>query len=352
MATEGLEGIAPDNRFTVARFSQELANRSTVGVLYTERNGESSDDYNRVYAVDGRWGIGNDITLDAWVARSETPGLTGDDDAFNVQGTYSTSTWVSELRYTQVGDDFNPEVGFLSRTGYRNVRAFVMRVIRPDDLWGLLELRPHISYTGFWKFDDFQETGFLHIDNHWVYRTGTELHTGVNVTKSGVIERFEIVDDVWVEPGTYDHAEVQLVYFTDESQPLSFSARATVGGQFGGDRVAIAPAINYRIGEAFRASLSVNYNDYDLPVENGDFSVALARLRLSYSFTPKIQLQALVQYNDNDDTLGANLRFSWLRTANSGLFLVFNQLDERTPGAPPTGREFVLKYSYTFDVLN
>ena len=355
MATDAVQDIAPGNRFTVARISQELPNRSAVGALFTNRDGDGSylldkrDDYNRAYAVDGRWGVGDKVTLEAWYAKTDTPGLTGREEAFNVEGNYSSAKWEGDLRYTQVGEDFNPEVGFLSRTEYRNVRAFLMRRIRPDDLWGLLELRPHISYTGFWKFDDFHETGFLHIDNHWVYRTGTEFHTGVNFTKSGVIEAFDIVDGVTIQPGTYDHSEVQLVYFTDESKPFSFSLRTNIGGRFGGDRTSISPTLRYRIGEKFRGELSVRYNDFDLPVPNGDFTANLARLRLSYSFTPKMQLQALVQYNELDDTTGANLRFSWLRSANSGLYVVYNQLDEREMGAPPTGREFIVKYSHIFD---
>ena len=75
------------------------------------------------------------------------------------------------------------------------------------------------------------------------------------------------------------------------------------------------------------------------------------RLRLSYSFTPKILLQLLTQYNEVSDTVSNNLRFSWLQSANTGLFLVYNEVDERFPGAPPNGREFILKFSHIFDVL-
>ena len=62
-------------------------------------------------------------------------------------------------------------------------------------------------------------------------------------------------------------------------------------------------------------------------------------------------LQALVQYNDERELLSTNLRFSLLRTARSGLFVVYNEFDEQFPGAPPTGREFVIKYNYLFDVF-
>lgn len=358
MSTEDVADIAPGNRFAVARFSQELPNRSSIGAIYVGRDGDGSfltpndDDYNHTYAVDGTWGIGDHVLLKAWATKSDTPGLRGKDTAYSMSADYDSSTWATSASYTDVGENFNPEVGFLARTNYRKFSGRVLRRIRPDNFWGLLELRPHISYTGYWKPDGFQETGFLHIDNHWEFRTGTEFHTGVNFTKDGVIEPFEIVDGVIVQPGTYDHAEAQITFFTNESKPVSVNIRTTVGGRFGGDRLSLQPSIKYRIGETFRSELELIYNDFDLPVPNGDFTANLARLRLSYSFTPSVQLQALIQHDDNADTIGTNVRFSWLRNANSGLFLVYNEVDERFDGAPPTGREFILKYSHIFDLLN
>ena len=358
MAADGVDGVAPANNFTVARLSQELPSRSSVGFLVVNRDGDgsltgdSSTDENQTYAVDGRWGIGENVMLEAWAAKTETPGLTARDDAFAVKGDYSSATWSSRLNYTEVGADFNPEVGFLSRTEYRRAEAFVMRRIRPDDLWGLLEIRPHVSWNGYWDFDGFQETGFIHVDSHWEWPSGLELHTGMNFTKSGVKEPFEIVDGVTVQPGTYDHEEVQLVFFTNQSQPLSFDTRVVVGGRFGGDRLTLEPVVRYRIGERFRSELSVSYNDFDLPVPNGEFSVNLTRLRMSYSFTPKILLQALVQHNDSTDVMAANLRFSWLQSANSGLYVVYNEIDEGGVGALPKGREFIIKYSHIFDIFN
>ena len=62
-------------------------------------------------------------------------------------------------------------------------------------------------------------------------------------------------------------------------------------------------------------------------------------------------MQALIQHNDEADVLSTNIRFSMLRTANSGLFIVYNEFDERFDGAPPPGREFIIKYTYLFDVF-
>ena len=110
--------------------------------------------------------------------------------------------------------------------------------------------------------------------------------------------------------------------------------------------------LRYRIGEKFSSELEYIYNDFDLPVQGGDFTANLARLRLSYSFTPKVLVQLLAQYNEQADTVSTNFRFSWLQSANAGFYLVYNELDERGIGAPPRGREIIIKYSRIFDIFN
>ena len=104
--------------------------------------------------------------------------------------------------------------------------------------------------------------------------------------------------------------------------------------------------------------LEWSYNDLRLP--GGHFTTNLARLRVSYSFTTRVFLQALVQYNDSAEIWSSNLRFGLLRDANSGLFIVYNDIDylgsmlyrERYEQAlQSTGRTLTIKYSHLFNVL-
>ena len=61
---------------------------------------------------------------------------------------------------------------------------------------------------------------------------------------------------------------------------------------------------------------------------------------------------ALMQYDDRSDVTALNLRFSWLQTANSGLYLVYNELDtDEFIGPLEKRRELVIKYSRILDVL-
>ena len=355
MRSEAIDGAAPRNDYTVARLNQEFDNRSSIGVMFVSRDGDGShlvandDDKNATYAIDGRWGIGETGTISGFVAKTDTPNLTGDDHAFSVAAQYRTERWNNSIGYAEVADNFNPEVGFLARTAYKKVSARIFRAIRPDNLWGLQEIRPHISYRSFWRYeDDFHESEQIHVDSHWEWTSGAEVHTGINFTLEGVTDAFEIVEGVFVQPGNYDHKELQLVARTDRSAPLSFGLQTRIGGRFGGDRVTLEPELRYRIGEKFTSELTWSYNDFELP--GGDFTVNVGRLRATYSFTPNMSIQALVQYDDRSDVVATNLRFAWLQSASAGLYLVYNEVDEQDAVGKPR-REFILKYSRIFDLL-
>ena len=164
----------------------------------------------------------------------------------------------------------------------------------------------------------------------------------------GLVITHHIVEGVTVQPGKYDHEELQLVARTDQSAPLSIELETRIGGRFGGDRITLEPALKYRIGEKFTSELTWSYNDFELP--GGDFTINVGKLRATYSFTPSISIQALVQYDDRSDVIATNLRFAWLQSANAGLYLVYNEVDDRDAIGKPQ-REFILKYSRIFDLL-
>jgi hypothetical protein len=345
MRSDEVSGEAPRNDFSVIRLNQELQNRSSLGLIYVQREGDGShgnidkdDDYNRTYGIDGRWGIGDELLLTGYVAKTQTEGLSGKDHAMKLKAEYNSEKWFNTIGYSEVGEDFNPEVGFLSRSNYRKGEFLVFRRYRPEDFWGIQEMRPHVSYRGYWDFDGTYESGFLHVDS-------------VNFTHEEVKKPFDLIDGATVQPGEYDNEEVQLVFFTNQGAPLSFELETKAGGFFSGDRLTLIPTVKYRIGETFNSEISWQYNNIDLDGPEGDFNINVGILKLAYSFTPKISLEALVQYDDRRDSTATNLRFAWLQSANAGLYLVYNEVDLEELGIDRNRKELILKFSYIFDVL-
>ena len=346
----------PGSNFTVVRVSRDLPNRSTIGGLFVNRQGTGrfarEEDYNRTYALDGKLGLRQHTVLSSFIAKTDTPGVNRDDHAFNLRSRTALPRVDLEFGYQEVAPLFNPEVGFLTRRGYRKPDARVFTRLRPRVL-GLQEVRPHTSYRAFYGMDDgLLESMQWHIDNHWQFRNSYEVHTGINLTDEGLRTPFEIYPGIFVPPGSYSHAEAQLVFTTNEGAPVSLNVESRIGGFFGGDRVAINPTLRMRAGETLTAEIDYQRNDVDLPA--GSFATNLVRTRVSYSFNTRTFLQGLVQYNDRADLWSANVRFGWLQAANTGLFIVYTDtrgLYDLFDRPERTDRSLVLKFSRMFDVL-
>lgn len=360
MQTAAERGLTPGNNFSVARVSRDFQNRSSIGGIFVNRTATASLEdhhrHNRTAAIDGRLGVGRNGLLQGFAARTSTPGVEAEEYAYGAGARYESEAWRLTADYTEVSDAFNPEVGFLARRGYRNPELLAFHTRRlANNRFKLLEIRPHVSYRGYWNFAGVQETGHLHMDSHWVWRSANEVHTGLNVTRQGVTQPFEIYPGVLVPIGTYDHNELQLVGNTNRGAPVSVDSRIVAGGFFGGRRVSTTAGVNARLGETFNTTVSWNRNDVNLP--SGEFVTNLLRTRVSYSFSPRIYLQALLQYNDRADIWSTNLRFGWLQASNTGLFVVLNDtVDLADPdfgrtAIRRTGRTLTVKYSRLFDLL-
>ena len=356
MQTSDYNDTVASTNFSVARISRDLPNRSSIGAIFTNRQGTGDlaldNDSGRTFGLDGKIGIGMTTVVSGFLARTDTPDIDDNDYAYNLRSQTNRPQWDFNVGYQEVGDGFNPAMGFLSRRGYRKPDVFLMTRFRPENPFNLQELRPHTSYRGFWGLDGFQETGFWHIDSHWQFRDSTEIHTGMNITREGVRAPFEIYPGVFVPPGTYDHAEAQIVAMSRQSAPVRLELRVTAGGFFGGERLALSPTIRFRAGDALTTELNYQRNDIKLPW--GDFVTNLVRTRVSYSFSPRIFTQALVQYNDRADLWSMNFRFGWLQAANTGLFIVYTDthgLYDLFERPERTDRSLIVKYSYMLDLF-
>ena len=355
MQTEDIDGVAPANNFTVARARRELSNRSSVGGLFVNRIATGrqarSNDYNRTYAVDGRWGVGDNAMVQGFVGRTETPGRRGRDHALNVSANYSSESWRLLTGYQENGEDFNPEVGFVRRTGgFRKYDLGINNTSRPNGFLKFQELTPHMSFTRFWNFDGVMETSFLHLHFMGEFEDSSSTGAWYDVKSERVFRTFSI-SGIPVAPGRYDFSETNYSFRYNRSAPINFGVSTTAGGLFGGDIVTVRPSVRLRYQETLNLSLSYSRNDIDLPA--GSTITNLTSARIGYNLSPRVFLQGLIQHNDSAGLWSSNLRFGWLRDANTGLFLVYNDIEGISDYVPVgAGRSLILKFSYLLDVLN
>ena len=357
MRTGSVKNVSDGDDYGVFRLKKELPNRTYFGGMVTRKKGLGDAGYiNQSYSVDGALGIGDAIQLIGFAAKTDpAPGIKGNNDsyAYVLEANRNTQSFTNQIRYSEVGKNFNPEMGFVKRLGYRKVLFRILNRTRPKDFFGILELRPHITYWGYWKLEDgFQETGFLHIDNHWEFRNGFRIDTGINFTKEGVVDSFQIVSGKWVPPSTYDNKELHIRTNTNLTKPFSIILVTKIGGFFNGNRKNFDTTIRYRFGDRFTSEVISKYNDVKLD-DGGEFITHLMRGRLTYALSSNIYIQSLLQYNNQSDEWSMNWRFIWQQSAATGLYIVYNEAQDYD-GIPITKstKSFVLKYSYLFDIMN
>ena len=356
--TDEVSGEVAENSFTVGRVTRELPSRSRVGAIFVQRRAtQDGSDFNRTWGVDGRMGVGEALTLDVWAARTETspvylaPGEeTGREDGYAFLAQYSSREWSGRLRLMQIGEDFNPEVGFVDRVGYRHVEASLERIFRFPGISWWRESNPHVTYRSYWDFEGFQETGYLHIDGEIKFEGGGRFGPELNIATEGLKEPYRVhqtsTDTIFIPAGTYTSYINSWDYGSDPSKPFSFLGRADFGGFYTGNRYGGNVTVSYRKGETLSTSLLVDHNVVRLP--EGDFDVTLLGARVGYFFTPRIFVQSLIQYSDQAEVWSANVRFGWLSTAGTGLYVVYNGAQHTTSlgeYGEPVARGLIIKYA-------
>ena len=354
MQTEEL-GDLNANNFAVGRVSREFGNRGRAGVIMLNREATGSraldDDHNRTYGVDGQLGIGRYFDLSAFAARTSTPGLGGRDHSFSFQARQESPRWRNRASYTEVGEDFNPELGFINRSDYRRFTSSLGRRIQPGK-GRIQEWGPRLFYDEYHDFSGFLVTRRYSVGTEVEARSGARVSAYLGRVLEGLTEPFEIFDGIEIPAGTHKSEDPYWVVFlnSNRGRAVSFGGRIQGGGFFNGEQLAIGPRMNVRFGDYLTTELSWSYNDIDLPA--GSFKTNLGRLRLTYAFSTKVLLQALVQYNDVNDEVSTNLRFSWLGTANTGLFVVYNEISEFGFDAnEKPDRSLIIKYSRLFNLF-
>ncbi len=348
--------LTPPNNYSVVRVLREFENRTRVGIMAVGRvNTSDMDDHNLTYAIDGRLGIGAAFTVDGYAAFTNKRGIHQGQHAASLSAEWTSRDWEFGLTGREVGENFLPDVGFVPRTAYRFYSLRVLRHFRTPNISWFRELRPHASIREHRDLDGFIETRWIHIDSHFEFANGAFFQLpALNFMREGLKEPFEIADGVIIAPGTYDNFEWGFAYNTNRAAPISLDGRIDIGGFYSGHRKGGESTLNARFGETFAAGLRLSY--YDVDLAEGSFETALVGLRAAWSFTPRIYLQGLLQYNEQTDTFSSNVRFGWLATAGTGLFLVYNDTEntgsfERTGfRRGPLDRTFVVKFTRQFDL--
>ena len=362
---EDLNGntIGPANNFSVIRMQREVG-RSSYGAIFVNRQGfgeaSVSEDWNRAYGFDANVQVTQNQRVSAFIARTDTPedravGPRGSDYSGRAFYNFTNNLWQVSGGFSQVGANFNPEVGFLPRRGYRRpeFRAFFQP--QPKRWPWIRRIAPHVSYNSFYDIntDDLQTENW-HIHPFEIQpRQGGRFGWFVDYAKDNPTAPFTVFNRdgnrVTIPAGQYDWAQHAFEYIHNPSARVTGSIRYRIGHYYDGDFNGFEINSDYRITPKATASLGWTRQDISLPY--GSFVNNLVPLKGNYSFTTLINVSALLQYNGQTGLFSSNVRFAWLNRSGTGLFVVYNDRRDllSSTALETLGRSFVVKYTRLLD---
>jgi len=337
----------PGDNFFVGRYSRDILRRSRVGALFVNKQSmDGSTHFNRTMGVDANLAIGRSMQISSFLAKTETPGMDGKDMSFYGRIAYRDPKWNLWLNYLDVQDNFNAEAGFVQRTGVRTTKAYFGPTPRPK--WGNIKMMEPMYVLTYITDQTNRMVGRQH---HYMLGTTLRDDSFINVVFNQTLDvldaPFRIRPNVTIPAGSYQMNEWMFTYNTSPGRRLYERFTVSPVEFYDGTRLSLSAAAGVRVSSRLSAEAQYNRNDVKMPW--GNFLVNLSSLRVDYTFSPRMTVRSLTQYNTSTHELSNNIRFNFIYRPGSDIYIVYNDLSQTGLPADIFGRkdrQFVVKMTY------
>ena len=322
---EAVSGARPTG-FSVARLKRDVLRQSSVGVLFAERSvALGGRGRNGTLGADGAFSfLENRLSMDAYWARTWTYAATGEEASYRGRIDYNGDRYGMTLEHLLVGDDFNPEVGFVRR---RDMRKSAARFRFSPRLPGVDAIRK-LSWSG--SVDYFENTAGRPETREQDAEFGIELENGDRFlfiyTRifEYLPEPFDIAPGVVLPPGGYDFEAVRARFTFGQQRAVSGSVLVEHGTFYSGRQTGVT-VTRGRLAFTPRFALEPAYSINVVDLAEGQFVANLAGSRVIYSLSPRMFTSALLQYDTLGHGTSVNVRLRWEYQPGSELFVVYNE---------------------------
>ena len=307
--------------YSVLRVRRDLFSGSSIGAIAV--NKQDTDTYNRAGGLDFAYRPNDSIDVRGLWARSYETGVSNENDAMYFGGTWRNSLLRFNGTYTFIGEDFNPEVGFVRRQGSRRLRGQVRFTPWPRK-FGVrrIFMGPDVDYI--LNQDDELETREFSLTNWIQLEQGNWINLEIRRTSEFLDEDFEIRDDVIIPVGNYDLTSIRTMIDTDEGRKISGRFGANYGSFFNGTRRGFDVQANFKPSGRLAFETRYQFNRVNLPNET-PFNVNVFGSRIVYSFSTQLFVKLFAQWNSDDEVISTNFLLNYIYRPGSDFYLVFNQ---------------------------
>ncbi|MEW6321937.1 MAG: hypothetical protein AB1635_12740, partial [Acidobacteriota bacterium] len=340
------EASAVATDFSVIRINRDILRRSRVGVIATRRapgaGAGLADNY--AYGADASINPMTELSISGYWAGTQTPGRAGDAVSYRGRFDWNSDRTGLQADHIYVGQNFNPEVGFMSRLSFRRTSGEARYSPRPPNIPGVRKLffEAGVDYyehaTGYVESREVQGTFRLE------FTTTDQITVEVSDAFERLVSPFTVAPGVTIPAGDYAFQQARVFLMLSQSRPLSGSVSVQAGAFYGGTIREVSWRGRVEFSSRLALEPTISFNHVDTPFGVGDTNLVGARV--TYTLSPKMFVGTLIQYQSAADTVSTNVRFRWEYAPGSDLFVVYSD-GRDTAGSrfPPTllNRSVVVK---------
>jgi hypothetical protein len=316
---------APATNFSVIRLKRDVLRRSSIGLLFTNRSmSTAGTGANRSYGIDGTFAFFENLQINTYWAGTDTDGLSGRDDAsYRGQLDYSGDRYIVQMERLKIGDDFNPEMGFVRRDDMVRDYARFRFSPRPRNRSAIRKYvyDASIAYieNGAGRLESRERAAEFALE----FQTADRL--SVNYTNSfELLSAPSPIGGVVLPVGSYQFDTFRVGYNLGQQRLVSANLTAEFGTFYNGHKTSLSVARG-RVPITNQLSVEPTYSINHVTLVQGEFTTHLAGSRVTYSMTPLMFVSALLQYHSGINAVSTNARFRWEYRPGSELFVVYNE---------------------------
>ena len=363
----------PSQNFTAFVLQQKIFKRSSIGLMFldkeslnfNEKINRGFTDYNRNVGFEYNLASANNLwTGKAMVMKSFSPNKIGNDvmQAYNLS--YKALHWNISLQYENVGQNYNPEIGYVPRRGYyRFSSPEIYYAIYPKkESSGTFFQAPYIMFDYYWNSNG-ELTDAVNQFQYFLFRKTNSILQAYLTTNFYKLQydfdpTNEGNNDVLKAGSEHRYNTFGLVYSSSPRKKYTLRFGGEYGGYFGSGKLSdLSLTVGYRFQPYVSISANINnvdISDVRIPIENKPDKMVnsnfwLVSPKVDITFSNKLFWTTFVQYNEQRQNVNINSRLQWRYQPASDIFLVYT--DNYLPGSLTIkNRAIVLKWTYWWNL--
>ncbi len=218
----GVEG----RNFLVTRVKRNLFSQSYVGGIFTNgnpTNPASSQTYGADLnlATSNFLGSNRNFQVTTYFLKTVNEGIKRKDRAYGFAVSYPNDLWNGTIDWSQIEENFRPELGFVMRPKTRKLRIDATFSPRPKNFLNIRQMYHEFRFNRYFRLDYGKtESWQLRVAPvNYLFNSGDRVEMNCAPTFERLFEKFEIAKGVVLPAGDYRFDRYRLEFETASKRP-------------------------------------------------------------------------------------------------------------------------------------